>query len=82
MAISEGPSSLRPIAEDDSAPVLLPFPSADLSPVGEIIRDSSHQQSFLEELEMRQDEVLQQLDDLDRRVLGLLDDYLQARQAS
>ncbi len=38
--------------------------------------------TFLEELELRQNEVLEQLEDLERRVESLLNEYVQTRSNS
>lgn len=43
---------------------------------------SHREPTFLEELELRQDEVLDQLDDLERRVESLLNEYVQTRSSS
>lgn len=40
---------------------------------------ASREHSLLEELELRQNEVLDQLEDLERRVESLLNEFVQAR---
>jgi hypothetical protein len=40
---------------------------------------SPRERTFLEDLEMRQDEVLEQLADLERRVENLISEYVEAR---
>jgi hypothetical protein len=40
------------------------------------------ERTFLEDLELRQDEVLEQLADLERRVQNLLNEYVESRAAA
>jgi hypothetical protein len=62
-----------------AAPVILPFPGSESARCPDSSLEPAASLTFLEELELRQDEVLQQLDDLDRRVAALIEEYVQAR---
>jgi hypothetical protein len=63
-------------------PVILPFPVADPQPASETALVSSRPPTFLEELEMRQDEVLEQLDELDRRIVTLIEEVVHSRDVA
>jgi hypothetical protein len=60
--------------------VILPFPAPDPQPASPAEPPAMCSATFLEELEMRQDEVLEQLDELDRRIVALIEEVAQARE--
>jgi hypothetical protein len=67
---------------DSTAPIILPFPGVESLATTEAPQAPGRSPTFLEELELRQDEVLAQLDELDRRVVALIEACVQAREPS